>query len=349
MKILHLLNSNKFSGAENVVCQIASMFDGDENIEIIYCSPDGPIQSALNERGIQFFPLKRMKRKELMRAIECVKPDVIHAHDMRASFFAATVCGKIPLISHIHNNNFNSRRLTIRSIAYFYAALKAKHIIWVSQSSYEGYLFHKRFSNKSSILYNIINPVELRKKIGEDDQTYSIDVIYVGRLALPKNPYRLLEISKLLIEKKPDIKIAVVGSGNMEEEIRKKSIEDGLSNNVHFWGFNPNPAKMLHDSKLMIMTSFREGTPMCALEAMALGVPIVSTPVDGVKNLVVNDWNGFLSDDNIELVDKIIEYLNDAQKLNYLRKNQVIQSEKWNSVENYKKTLLNIYYDERRN
>lgn len=44
---------------------------------------------------------------------------------------------------------------------------------------------------------------------------------------------------------------------------------------------------------MMIMTSLWEGTPMCALEALAMGIPIVSTPVDGLCDLIENGKNGF--------------------------------------------------------
>ncbi|MFR2721860.1 MAG: glycosyltransferase [Thomasclavelia ramosa] len=50
-------------------------------------------------------------------------------------------------------------------------------------------------------------------------------------------------------------------------------------------------------SKLMIMTSRTEGTPMSALESLTLGKPIVSTPTDGLNELITNNINGFLSND----------------------------------------------------
>ena len=49
MKVLHILASNRFSGAENVVCQIVDMFKGE--IEMAYCSPDGDIRNSLKEIG----------------------------------------------------------------------------------------------------------------------------------------------------------------------------------------------------------------------------------------------------------------------------------------------------------
>ena len=49
MRVLHVLASNKYSGAENVACQIIKMFDGE--VEMAYCSPDGEIAKSLHEKG----------------------------------------------------------------------------------------------------------------------------------------------------------------------------------------------------------------------------------------------------------------------------------------------------------
>ena len=131
MKVLHLLQSHHFSGAENVVCQIIAMMRGSD-VEAAYSSQDGPIREALEERSIPFYPMTSLSVSEVKRVIKEVQPDVIHAHDMRASFVAALACGKIPLISHVHNNAYDSRGLSVKSIAYLVAATKAKHIFWVS-------------------------------------------------------------------------------------------------------------------------------------------------------------------------------------------------------------------------
>ena len=157
MKILHLLQSRKFSGAENVACQIIAMMKEEADVQMAYCSRDGQIREVLKERGICYYPIKKLTVSEVKRIIRQYKPDIIHAHDMRASFIAAKACGQIPLISHIHNNAFDARGLSVKSVAYIYAALKAKHIFWVSGSSYKGYCFHSLFKKKSSVLYNIVD------------------------------------------------------------------------------------------------------------------------------------------------------------------------------------------------
>lgn len=343
MKVLHILTSNRFSGAENVVCQIIGMFKNEQDIEMAYCSPDGSIRAALEERDIRFLPIKKLNKKELKAVIREYQPDIVHAHDMRASFVAAKAVGKIPMISHVHVNAANARGITLKSLAFLFAAKKAKHIFWVSQSSYDGYSFHNLFKKKSTILYNIIDIKELYDKMKQDENSYRYDITYVGRLAYQKNPCRLIKVLSKVLELSPSAKVGIVGTGDLEGEVKTLVKEFGIEKHIEFLGFQSNPLKMLHDSKVMVMTSRWEGTPMCALEAMALGVPIVSTPTDGLKELITDGVNGFLSDDDEVLAEKICLLIQDHKLRKEMSQAQIQKAEKINDVESYKYKLLKRY------
>lgn len=340
---MHLLSSSQFSGAENVVCQIISMMSDQPEVDSFYCSCDGSIRSALKERNVRFVPLTIFSIKEVKRVIHEEKPTIIHAHDRTATFIAVISSGNIPVISHIHFNAVNTRKFSMKSFVYLLSALKAKHIFWVSQSSYEGYIFHKQLEDKSSILYNIIDVESLYKKMEQDSFDYSYDVVFVGRIVEQKDPIRLLDVCRLVVNKKPDAQIAVVGSGGLEEAVRSKAKEIGIINNVSFLGFQANPYKILFDSKAMLMTSKFEGTPMCALEALALGVPIVSTPVDGMKDLIKDDFNGYLSDDNKALADHLISIIDSSLLREKLSNNAKKFSFEHNDIQRYKDEILQAY------
>ena len=343
MKIIHLLQSNTFSGAENVVCQIIKMMDNNPKLEMVYCSLDGPISDVLKKNGIRFCKLEKFNIHNFRNILKREKPDIVHAHDMRASFIAGLACSSEKIISHIHNNNFDSRGLSLKSILYLIPATRATHIYYVSQSAFEGYYFHNLFAKKSSVLYNVIDAKSLVSKMHNDKNIYDYDVIFLGRLSKPKNPLRLMNVIKKAVEIKADLKVAVVGTGELEIVTKNKCREFVLENNVSFLGFMPNPAKVLHDSKLMIMTSLWEGTPMCALEAMSLGVPIVSTPTDGLKDLVSQGISGFLSDNDEELANFIVKITTD----NKLREKMSLASIKRfyeiNSINKYKEEILKVY------
>ena len=82
---------------------------------------------------------------------------------------------------------------------------------------------------------------------------------------------------------------------------------------------------------------------MCALEAMALGVPIVSTPVDGLKDLIVNDETGYLFDDDMALVESIVKIVEDKALSDKLSQNALAKARKFNDINVYKEALKKQY------
>lgn len=344
MKILHIANTNHYSGGENVICQIIAMF-GDDNVEMAYVSPDGQIREALKERNIRFIPIKNMSRKELKTVFEKEKPDVIHAHDMKASMTTALACGKTRLVLHLHNNEYANRKISKKSVGFLLPAYKASHIFYVSESAHLGYRFHKWFENKSSVLYNVIDLGALDAKVNSDSSKYDYDVIYLGRLTYQKDPDRLLSVIKDAVLENPTLKVAVVGTGELEKEVEGKWKELDLQNNVDLLGFQSNPLKILKDAKMMLMTSRWEGTPMCALESMALGTPIVTTPTDGLVDLIDDGVTGFLSDNDDVLAKKINLIANDKELRAKLSRNCIDKSRKVNDIKVYKEALRKAYFD----
>mgnify|MGYP004639898511 FL=1 len=342
MKVMHVLNSRIYSGAEKVVCQIIHAFQGE--VEMVYCSPESDIVRKMVEaQGVTYLPMKTMSVSELSRVIREQKPDLIHAHDMRAGFFSALCCGNIPLVSHIHNNAYDARGLSPKTVGYLLAGFRAKHIFWVSQSSFDGYAFHKLFARKSSVLYNVIDTDEIYTKLSQDSNTYDYDLIYVGRLTYQKNPQRLLRLCARLKQDKPDLKVAIVGTGELEEELKALCKELNLEDTVHFLGFQPNPIKMVAGSKAMILTSRWEGTPMCALEAMALGTPVVSTPSDGMKDLLTDGVSGYLTESDEQMAIDLLKIFTQPEHRQLLAENARKKFDSLNDGDAYKRAIRTAY------
>ena len=343
MKILHVLNSRIYSGAEKVVCQIIQSFRGE--IDMVYTSPDSDIvRQMLAEQNVTYLPMKTMSVSELRRVIREQKPDLIHAHDMRAGFFSALCCGRIPLVSHVHNNAYDARGLSPKTVGYLLAGFRAKHILWVSQSSFDGYAFHKLFAQKSSVLYNIIDTQQISDKKAQDSNTYDFDMIYVGRLTFQKDPQRLMRLCARLKQDKPDLKVAIVGTGELLEEVQTLCKSLDIQDNVQFLGFQSNPIKMVADGKAMILTSRWEGTPMCALEAMYLGTPVVSTPSDGMKDLLEDGVSGYLTDDDEQMAQDLLKIFAEPAHRAYLAANARQKFDSINDANAYKKAISDCYF-----
>lgn len=344
MKVIHVLNSRIYTGAEKVVCQIIRAFRAYPGVEMVYCSPDSKnVRQMLAIQGVTFVPMSSLTPAELKRVLREQKPDLIHAHDMRASFVSALCCGSIPVISHIHNNAYDARGISPKSVAYILAGLRAKHIFWVSSSSYEGYAFHRLFAGKSSVLYNIIDTRQIFGLLEEDTASYDYDLVYVGRLTYQKDPQRLMRLCAALKQRRPNLKVAVVGTGELEDETRALCDSLGLHDTVAFLGFQNNPIKIVHDSRAMILTSRWEGTPMCALEAMAVGTPVVSTPSDGMKDLIDSGVSGYLGNTDEELADGVMRILEDPDHRRSLAEQARARFDAMNDEDQYTKTIADCY------
>lgn len=341
--ILHILAMPTYSGAENVVCQIMDMFSEDKEIKMIYCSPDGPIRDVLEEKKLAFEPMKKLSVSELRRVIKKVHPSFLHAHDVRASMVAAVCSGRIPLISHMHNNWENLRKISVKSVLYMFPAIKASSIIWVSKSAYEQYYFKQWVKKKSVVLSNIINVEKLRNDIvcSEEDKKY--DVVYVGRLTYQKNPQRLIAVIEKVVLKVRDLKVGIIGDGDLTEDVNALIKEKKLDKNIELLGYINKPLSIVNNAKVFLMTSRWEGTPMCVLEALAIGIPVVSTPVDGMVELIENGENGYMSDDDERLAHIIIDIMSDDELRKKMSDAAKVKSENYNSITLYKKKLDKIY------
>lgn len=339
MKILHLLASNKFSGAENVVCQIIKMFDGE--IEMVYCSPKGEIENILKSKRIEFLPLEKLSIKEIKRVVKEYKPDIVHAHDLKATILASRLKG-VKVVSHMHVNHPKMRNLSIRSILSIFALKRVSHIYWVSKSAYEEYYFKNKIKDKSEILPNIISVENLYRNLNNIENKQAFDVVYCGRITEQKDPFKIVEIAKIVHESLPNVTFGVLGNGDMLEETKKYADEMGGANFISFLGFVDEPFAIIGKSKIMILTSKFEGTPMVALESLALGTPIVSTKTDGMVDLL-NDKIGTLYDTNEEAGNIIVDLLQNASKLEKMSQEAIAFSKNYNNIEKYKEKLKKEY------
>lgn len=340
MRVLHILASNKYSGAENVACQIIDMFKNE--IEMAYCSPNGAIAETLNNKNIQYFPISKLSAKEIKRVIKEYKPDIIHCHDLKAIVTCANI-KNIKKIAHIHTNHPKMSKMTMRSIIAKTFLKKYSHIYWVSDSCFNDFKYNNLFLEKSTILPNIISIKDTYKKINDLNESYNYDIVYCGRIVQAKNPLRILEIVDLLKNTNKNIKVAICGDGDMLEQFNQTIKEKGLEKYLDVFGFVSNPFDIIYHSKLMILTSYFEGTPMTALESLALGTPIVSTSIDGMKKLIQNGVNGYLYETNEEAVKIINDLITNDKHLDKLKKGSKLFAEKYNDITSYKKIIIKHY------
>jgi glycosyltransferase involved in cell wall biosynthesis len=122
---------------------------------------------------------------------------------------------------------------------------------------------------------------------------------FVGRLDRQKDPLLLLAAFHVAARALPELHLLILGDGLLRARLQEEIVSRGLQGRVTLLGVQPAAAirEVLQVSDLFVLSSAYEGMPIAALEALATGVPVVSTRVGEMPNIVQNGVNGFLSDD----------------------------------------------------
>jgi len=143
------------------------------------------------------------------------------------------------------------------------------------------------------------------------------DLITVGQMGYVKRFDVLLESIKEASEKMPSIALAIVGSGELEEDLKDQAARLGISENVSFPGFQTDVVSWLHQSRVFVLTSDSEGLSLALMEAMMCGLPAIVSDVGELCELVEHDINGFLVERRqpSEFAQRFVELLENKPKL----------------------------------
>lgn len=340
--VLHILNTNSYSGAENVaITVIRAIHERYSDYRLIYVSPDGPIRERLDAEGVEFEPIEKLSRREIRRVIKKYRPEVIHAHDFTASIVSAFSTARVPVISHIHNNCPWLKRFCIKSVAYGVSCVRYRKMLGVSPSVFDEFIFGKFFKKKSEVIGNPISLGKIREASASADIKDGYDIVFLGRLTEQKNPILFVDVIGEVV-KRVDVSAVMIGDGELRGEVEKRIAELGLSDTVRLLGFIDNPHGVLSSSRLLVMTSAWEGYGLVAAEALALGKPVVATPVGGIPTIIIGE-EGRLCSETSEMVDAIVSLLTSDEEYAAASRRAVERAAEIDNLATYT-AKINHYY-----
>jgi len=138
-------------------------------------------------------------------------------------------------------------------------------------------------------------------------------LVAVGRLTEQKGHLLLIEAAALVAEHRPDFELVLAGDGELRPAIEARVAELGLQRIVRITGWisSEQVRVELLSARALVLASFAEGLPVVAMEAMALGRPVVSTTIAGIPELIVSGTHGWLvsAGDVQALADAMLECL----------------------------------------
>ena len=150
----------------------------------------------------------------------------------------------------------------------------------------------------------------------------------VTRLHESKGNVHLVDAAAIVSRKRPDVRFVVVGEGPLQTDLEQQAARLGISDKVDFLGFQKDVASALASFHIAAFPSLWEGTPLTVFESLAMGKPIVSTDVDGLKEVLVHEQNSLIVPprDPDALASAIIKVLDEKQLAAHLSQNALVSA-----------------------
>ena len=335
MKVLHILNELKFSGAE-VMLKVAKEKFEEKQIQTFVLSTGDIVGEFSCELERCIYNITNIPFKKSLRFSYKVfvflrknKFDVVHIHSERFFFFYIFI-SKLAQINNIirtiHNTfKFNGwlkfRRRMMLKLGFM---LGCKYIS-ISKGVYDNEL--KLNNIKTILINNWIDTEYFKPKWNQKLETNLIknqlNLISVGACSHVKRHFYILELVKALNNQGHKVNYFHLGTGELEDTEKKLATQLNIKDSVQFLGNQKNILPFLHQSDFFIMPSEYEGLAISCLEAMAAGIiPIVSN-VPGLVDLVTDELNGLVVNfEEIELVALKLKTLQkDEMQKKYFRNN----------------------------
>jgi len=229
------------------------------------------------------------------------KPSYIMASMFRSQVFSALAKPFFCKLLWIEQNTYISRT----SFQWFVMRLLSRRCSKIINTSAEIYALSKNKINKrkSFLMPNPINFLAMKEFSGPRKD----DFVFIGRMVEQKNPLHAIQAFALFLgsdfTSNNQVRLHVVGDGNLLEVAKKLSIDLGIEKFCFFHGSLPilDTLKLLYDSKTLISCSAIEGFGLARLEALAAGCCIVTTNTGGVKDNLseLGNLGVFISDGSI--------------------------------------------------
>jgi glycosyltransferase involved in cell wall biosynthesis len=248
----------------------------------------------------------------LYRLFRRHKPDIVHARTAKARFlsgFAARLAGVKVVVQTMHGWSFNMQVDNKRWLYILAERIATRFYDWtvmVAEPDIEtgrriGVLKKNISLIRSGVNVDRMRNVDaaaaaaLRAEMAPNgEKVFAL----VGRLSMPKTPHVCVEAFSMVLKRRPNIRLIIVGDGAQRESLEALIERLGLTPHVRMMGLRHDGAEIVAASDFVLHSSEHEGLPKTILEGMAAGKPVIGTNVDGVPIVLQHDVNGLLVEKN---------------------------------------------------
>ena len=289
IKVCHFVSGLVSGGVEQIIYNYTKELDKDEfDTTIVYQhDPNQKNVDEFQKLGVKLINIPEKTKhpiKNFIRTFKIIKReryDVIHCHMTLMNFiplFCASLCKVRVRICHSHNFDNRKKSILIKvfeKICKILCKLFANCYLACGEEA-GIYLYGKK---KFTILNNVINIEnfkfnnEIRERVRKNLKCTDQYVIgHIGRFTKQKNHAVLIKIFREVYEKEKDVILLLIGTGELQEDIKKEVVENGLQDKVIFLGNVNNANEIYQAMDIFLLPSLWEGLPVVGIEAQVSGL-----------------------------------------------------------------------------
>ena len=312
LNVLHVVDSLERGGLERVVVDLARAQQAAGGAPQVFCLyRTGGFAAELEQAGIPVLcgakrdglDLRTLWRLRCAVGRGC---HIVHAHNLVPLYYAAaalrTRWRPPPLVDTCHDMGTRLADPRLRRL-YLWAVPHARRFAMVADAVHEVYVKGGLVpAARSTIIYNGIQTRRFasdagRRAAGRLRLGVSADaplIGAVGRLVPLKNHASLIRIMPRLLARFPELRLVLIGGGELESELRQLAADSGHGERIVFAGEQADISDLLAALDVYVQPSDTEGMSIALLEASATGLPMVSTRVGGTPKIIQDGISGLL-------------------------------------------------------
>jgi glycosyltransferase involved in cell wall biosynthesis len=312
-RVLHLISSSGFLGAESVVLELAKQGSAAGywvTVGVINNQnrPNLELADAASSNGLDVKVFSCNGRfdigviSEIRNFIRKEKPNLLHSHGYKGNFYSlAASRRRIPWVVTNHLWKRTSLYLKLYALLDSFLIRTADRVVAVSDDIAIELLQRGVSRQKIVVIDNGVDLIKfsidkdngpLKRSLGLDENSKVIGT--VASLTTEKGHSYLLKAAVSILFSFPNTKFLFVGDGPERNSLERQATDLGLQRQVRLVGSRKNIPEILSIVDIFVLPSLKEGLPMALLEAMAARLPVVATAVGAVPKVVIPGRTGLL-------------------------------------------------------
>lgn len=326
-RVLFVITKSVWGGAQRYVFDLAANLPSEQFEIAVALGGDGPLKTKLIEKNITVYTVAGFQRSinlikdmqvffELVTIYRHFHPHIIHANSSKAGgiasvaafFYNLASSRKTTRVFTAHGWAFLEmwrpawQRYLIRIASRLTALLHTHVIVMSSADKRAAYQYNMAPKEKVTKIYNGINPPVATSFLPRDraqqellGDRHKLVIGTIAEFTKNKGLIYLIEAMPMILKKIPDAKLCLVGWGEESAKLKAESEKLGIGKNVFYVSRSP-AAPYLKAFDIFVLPSLKEGLPYALLEAGLAELPVVSTRVGGVPDILEHNKNGLLVD-----------------------------------------------------